>query len=145
MATDHDHIEALRQRLLAKRHEIQAELREIQEMIRVLDNAPKLLRSEPTADSEQKPISRYNRNLASLVREYIEAQPVAERISIPKMIQVLTDEHRITGKYNSLYAYIHSLLRKAALEGRLKYAKGVGFTKGSGETRKKQEQKASSK
>lgn len=43
MVSDKEHVEALRQRLLIRKQEKEAELRELVEMIAVLGNAPRVL------------------------------------------------------------------------------------------------------
>jgi hypothetical protein len=131
MTTDNEHIEALRHRLLTKQRELESEMLKIQEMLRILSEAPRVLReSGKVLDSEMTRSGlKYNHNLAQLVNQYIKGQPIEKPILIKEMINTLKAEHGVHGKDKSLYAYIHSLLRKAEKTGVLKYKKGMGFFK----------------
>ena len=137
MVTDTEHIEALRKRLVEKQRDKEAEVREIQEMIRVLGDAPKVLLGRPggkTESQEQssaKPSARYNMNLSKQVDDYIAECKYDEVINIGAMIKTLKEEQGVKGKNSSLYAYIHSLLKKRAddKDNPVTYTKGAGFTK----------------
>jgi hypothetical protein len=85
MATDNDHIEALRNRLLGKLKDKENEVASIKEMIRVLGEAPGMLGGKVLSEKpvQQKAPVRYNRNLAELVRSLLNfIRPCALRPSI---------------------------------------------------------------
>lgn len=131
MVTDSDHIEALRRRLLERQREKENELVEIREMIRVLGDAPKVLSGKPTSQERSsgkigKPI---NTNLSKNVDDYLASYPFDQAVNIGAMIKALKSDYGVSGKDSSLYAYIHSLLKKKTSSGHLSYDKGVGFYK----------------
>jgi hypothetical protein len=142
--SDSDHIEALRKRLLTAEQDKERELAEIREMIRVLNTAPKLLSgmklplarpgvSEPV---EHKTRTLSNRNVTTLVRNWLsEFRRMDEAMSIKEIVTYLK-ENGVTGKDRSLYSAVHVILKKEAdvsLESPnppwVRYKAGVGFYK----------------
>ena len=133
--SDKDHIDALRQRLVNKRIEKEAEIREIQEMLHVLDVAPKLLegkfnplKSEPEPERATRTLA--NRNITKLVREWLdEYSKYDEAIEINSVRDDLKRQG-VKGKDRSLYSAIHVIIKKEAEKREdMYYKKGVGFFK----------------
>jgi hypothetical protein len=145
MVTEKDHVENMRNRLLAKKAELETAAREIQEMIDALSKVPRILsgaspvtRSSPAVERSTKPAAR-TANLGGLVEKYIaEEIKYDEGIKIGEMIDWLQKEHGVQTKKKSLYAYTHSLLKKKAAAGKLHYTEGVGFYKTRGEDKHSQ-------
>lgn len=136
MVSDKEHVEALRQRLLIRKQEKEAELRELVEMIAVLGNAPRVLEGGkmPVIRDEGPPVAvakggKQNLDLKPKVLGYAAEQKVDVVIAVPQVIKTLMAERGVTGKPRSLYAYIHSLLKEESRkrDGIVGYKKGVGF------------------
>jgi len=136
MATQRDHIENALNQLLAKKHQLESEVREIEEAIHALNKVPALLGDHPTI---RKPVEsvkvvtsggHVNRDLAEKVRAYLLTFPYSQKIDVNTMIEELKDKG-VQGKKTSLYAYIHSLLKKwvQKKEAGLQYQAGVGYTR----------------
>jgi len=138
MVTDSEHIEALRKRLLGRKGELEGELREVQEMIRVLGDAPRMLEGKHALRDQEKvtakPVVRYNLNLSKQVTDYIASLKYDDVVNVGSAIKTLKAEYGVQGKDSSLYAYIHSLLKKWSKDGahQITYQKGVGFYKSRG-------------
>lgn len=143
MVSDADHIrasaETLRRGLLKKLEEIDREKQEITEMLRTVGEAPRVITGATSnaVSSEgvaKKPV-KYNLDLSKHVDTYLDSYPWKQAINIKDMIKILKAEYGVTGKDASLYAYIHSLLKKWSDDPSrsLKYEKGVGFFKSRGE------------
>jgi hypothetical protein len=135
MATEKEAIEAMRRRLLDLRHQKEREIQELDAMYQTLGEAPRILEGKGTVERQErapaKPVTRYNLNLSKQVDDYLAGYPWDEAINIKGMIKALKSEQGVQGKDDSLYAYIHSLLKKKSLEpgSALRYEKGVGYFK----------------
>ena len=137
MASQKDHIENALNQLLAKKHQLEGEVREIEEAIGALAKVPALLEGgRPSVQAFEKSRPKFeqsqsiNRGLSDKVRAYIAEYPYSEKIVVGPMIEDL-ERKGVKGKHSSLYAYIHSLLKKltAAGEMGLQYTAGVGYTR----------------
>jgi hypothetical protein len=136
MATDKDHIDALRARLFNKIREKEAEIAEIQAVYDSLGAAPKILEGKFNLEpKEQVELVKHrtlaNRNVTELVRKYVEDFNRDSVITIPELVKWLLT-HGVTGKERSLYSAVHVILKKETSKNPdLHYTKGVGFYKGS--------------
>jgi len=135
MVTDSDHIEALRKRLLERQREKENELSEIKEMVRVLGEAPKILSGKASAgeNRQEQPSGKIgkpiNLNLSKHVDDYLASFPYDQGVNLKEMIRALKSDYGVVGKDESLYSYLHSLLKKKRDKNELSYEKGVGFYK----------------
>ena len=136
MATDKDHIEALRNRLLAKMKEKEAEIAEIKAVYDSLGVAPKILEGKTLQDrvspvsQQPQPRTLSNRNVTELVRQYVTDFNRDTVILIPEIVEWLKRQS-VKGKDRSLYSAVHVILKKEVAKGAdLHYTKGVGFYKG---------------
>jgi len=122
MVTAVDHIENLRKQLLDKKRGKELELEEINEMIRVLGQAPKVLRGESihaSSAEERQDVGgagpRKNPDFSKHVRDYIASAPYEpETISIGVMVKELTSRGLLKGKPRSLYAHASSVMKELA-------------------------------
>src|SRR5690349_21703022 len=121
MVTAVDHIENLRKQLLDKKRSKELELEEINEMIRVLGQAPKVLRGESlhTSSTEEREDvgagPRKNPDFSKHVRDYVASAPFEpETISIGAMVKDLTSRGLLKGKPRSLYAHASSIMKELA-------------------------------
>ena len=134
MVTAVDHIENLRKQLLDKKRAKELELEEISEMIRVLGQAPRVLKGEaaPHASQEAEPErsgARYNLTFAKDIEDYVASCPFDEAIKINSMLDTLKKEKGLQGKPKSLYAYASQVLKRLATDKKLnlKHEDGVGY------------------
>lgn len=135
--SDSDHVEALRSRLQNRLAQIDSERMEVIEMIRVLSEAPKLLKRAPAVEPSKNltpPATRttQNRNVTELVRQYVDNFGRDKSIDIPALVKdYLVAENGVRGKYRSLYSAVCVILKKESQRDppRLTYEKGVGFYK----------------
>jgi hypothetical protein len=134
MHTDRDPIEPIRNQILDKIREKEAEIRELRELARVLLDAPKVLAGQTIQSRQTEPSTRYNMTFAKDIDEYLASYPCETSINIKGMLETLKKEKGLHGKDKSLYAYAHSILREKANKGQLSYRKGMGFYKTRDET-----------
>jgi len=134
MVTPIDHIENLRQQLLNRKKSKELELDEINEMIRVLGQAPRVLKGEPMRAEHQeraqeKTSERYNLTFTKDIADYVASYPFDEAIKINPMLDTLEKEKGLRGKRKSLYAYASQVLKRMAdkHELGLKHEPGVGY------------------
>ena len=133
MVTAVDHIENLRKQLLDKKRSKELELEEINEMIRVLGQAPRVLKGEALRVSqEEEPErsgARYNLTFAKDIEDYVSGLPFDEVIKINSMLDTLKKEKGLQGKPKSLYAYASQVLKRLATNKKLglKHQDGVGY------------------
>ena len=135
MASQKDHIDNALNQLLAKKHQLESEVREIEDAVHTLQRIPSLLGEQPLlkkpASTPQPSSGGINRGLGDKVKAYLMGFPYSQKIDVGEMITELRKEHGVTGKKPSLYAYIHHLLKQMAAkhEAGLQYTKGVGYTR----------------
>ena len=134
MVTAVDHIENLRKQLLDRKRSKELELEEINEMIRVLGQAPRVLKGEPAREIHQerlpeKSSERYNLTFARDIADYVASYPYGDAIKINPMLDTLRQEKGLKGKPKSLYAYASQVLKRMSERGELglKHEDGVGY------------------
>jgi hypothetical protein len=143
MANEKETLEAVRNRIVARKKALETEISELDEMYRVLGQATQLdqrLAPGSKVERQEKSPARYNMNLSKQVDDYVASLPFKsppEAISVKAMINTLKENHGIQGKDSSLYSYCHGLLKnKASKPGSsLRYEKGVGYYKARQEVR----------
>lgn len=146
MVTDKAEFDNLRHRLLKAKESHEMAVREITEMLRVLNDAPKVLPefsgliSSVEEPEPRQHAARYNLSFAKDIDDYIASFPQDEKISVSEMLDVLRRDKGLSGKKESLTAYAYSVLKKRLKEGKLKYKDGLGYYK----TRKSEREEAES-
>jgi hypothetical protein len=135
MVTDRAEFDNLRKRLIKAKESHEMAVREISEMLRVLNDAPKILPEFGGLVSsleEEKPAKhavRYNQNFAKDIDDYLADYPNDQAVSVSEMLKTLQRDKGIAGKKESLTAYAYSVLKRRLKEGKLHYKDGLGYYK----------------